>query len=102
MRRLTAEICVEAKSHAAEVILFETEEGKAGSSYHPDLVAGVREGDLVVGLFSVNFPFILRPHNDGSHQMINVASVSDHDWGHKFLDNRIDDIKYRGLFRDPD
>ena len=67
--------------------LFVTDIGQVGLSYHPDDVNGIRPGDIVVGLFGVNFPFILRPNEHDTYRMINVARVVDSEWGHEFLNN---------------
>jgi len=60
-------------------IIFVTSEGYAGMSYRPDTVNGIRPGDVLVGLFGVNIPFVLRRSESGKeYQMINVAWVVDH------------------------
>ena len=78
-------------SRAKERIVFVTDKGHVGLSYHEDLKTGIRSGDILVGLFGVNFPFILRRNEsevkDTTHLMINVASVANHQWGHEFLGN---------------
>ena len=61
--------------------LFTTDSRRLGQPYHPDQ-NGIREGDILVGLFGINFPFILHPLADGSYKMINIAHVVDHDWGY--------------------
>jgi hypothetical protein len=59
-------------------VLF-TSEGHICLSYHPDAVNGFRPGDILVGLFGANIPFILRPLPSGKDfQMINVAYVFNH------------------------
>jgi hypothetical protein len=69
---------------AHNMILFTTEEGRIGMSYHPDANQGILPGDVVVGLFSINFPFILRRTSKESeeYRMINVAYLSDHKFIH--------------------
>ncbi|KAH7086212.1 heterokaryon incompatibility protein-domain-containing protein [Paraphoma chrysanthemicola] len=67
--------------------LFVATDGCIGLSYHPDHVNDIRPGDIVVGLFAINFPFILRAVGDGTFRMINVAGPLNHRWGHKFLKN---------------
>lgn len=59
--------------------LFTTASSHCGKSYHPD-PGGVRAGDALVGLFGVDFPFLLRPIEDGKYGMINVAYLADHRW----------------------
>ncbi|KAH6622246.1 heterokaryon incompatibility protein-domain-containing protein [Boeremia exigua] len=67
-------------------VIFVTTGGTVGLSYHPD-PNGIRPGDELVGLFGVNFPFVLRRNTDGvTWQMINVAGFRGHEWGHNFLD----------------
>jgi hypothetical protein len=71
-----------------ERILFVTSEGHLGFSYHPDTTNGIRPGDVVVGLFSSNFPFILRKTQSGEYyQMINIAYVGGHVCSHPAIDN---------------
>ena len=41
-------------------IIFITDEGHVGCSYHPDAASGIRPGDIGAGPFSINIPFILR------------------------------------------
>jgi hypothetical protein len=88
IRREREIICSKVVSSAEKHIIFITENNKIGLTYHPDYVNGIRPGDLVVGLFGINFPFILRPTGDGHHQMINVARVHGIGWGHEFLGNQ--------------
>jgi hypothetical protein len=59
---------------------FLTDQGQLGRSYHPR-TDGILPGDLLVGLFGIDMPFLLRPQDDGKHRMINVAFVVDHVWG---------------------
>lgn len=75
-----------------ECHLFLMDNDGIGITYHPDFNNGVREGDEVVGLLGINFPFILRPVLDKisggpAYMMINVAHVADHQWEHEFLKN---------------
>lgn len=60
--------------------IFVTDTGKFGQSYYPEQDA-IRAGDVLVGLFGNNFPFILRPTSAEKYKMINVAYVIDHEWG---------------------
>jgi hypothetical protein len=69
--------------------LFVTDKAHFGVSYHPDDAQGIRIGDEVVGLFGINFPFILRRNADQTHRMVNVARISGHTWGHGFLGNNV-------------
>lgn len=94
VRKAVTEIRSQIMSSAANRILFVTENGQVGLSYHSDLVNGIRAGDLVAGLFGLNLPFILRANDDGSYQMINVTGISKHVWGHGFLHNRPEDFTY--------
>jgi hypothetical protein len=76
-------------------LVFLTDTGEVGVSYHEDLVDGIQTGDHLVGLFGVNFPFILsrnREDNSSSkehttHRIVNVARVASQTWGHEFLGN---------------
>jgi hypothetical protein len=75
-----------------EFVLFITEKNQVGVAYHCDLENGIRHGDVVVGLFGINCPFVLRPVPGGldgrpAHTMINIAHVANHKWGHEFLVN---------------
>ncbi|KAH7079908.1 heterokaryon incompatibility protein-domain-containing protein [Paraphoma chrysanthemicola] len=78
--------------------LFVTSDRQIGLSYHPDFTNGICVGDIIAGLFGVNFPFILRPLGDGTHRMINVVGLANHDWGHEFLGNGIGN--FDGIFND--
>ncbi|KAJ4299359.1 hypothetical protein N0V90_004604 [Kalmusia sp. IMI 367209] len=61
--------------------LFVTDTGRVGLSYHPDIKYGIRNGDIVTGLFGINFPFILRATpGETSLTMVNVAHVAAHEW----------------------
>ena len=71
--------------------VFITKENHVGMTYHPD-PDGVRKGDVLVGLFGLNLPFVLRPvpgtldeHGIPSYQMINIAHVAHHKFEHDFL-----------------
>ncbi|KAF2820717.1 hypothetical protein CC86DRAFT_397899 [Ophiobolus disseminans] len=95
-RKAIMELRFQITFSVANKVLFVTETGQVGLSYHSDLVNGIRAGDLVVGLFGLNFPFILRARADdnGTHQMINVTGISGHEWGHEFLHNTQKDFTY--------
>jgi len=55
--------------------LLVTEEGHVGVSFHPDLI-GIRAKDILVALFGLDVPFILRPvSGTPNYKMINVAYV---------------------------
>jgi hypothetical protein len=73
-------------------IVFVTDNNLVGMCEHEGASAGVRSGDVLVGLFGVNLPFNLRCNNDESstHSMIQNASVANHQWGHEFLGNTFD------------
>jgi hypothetical protein len=62
--------------------LFITDSGHIGQTYHPN-PDGVRQGDILVGLFGINFPFVIHPLDHQKFRMINVAHVVDHEWGCK-------------------
>lgn len=73
-----------------ECHIFFTDSDQVGITHHADLINGVRVGDEVVGLFGINFPFVLRcateNSDDGSvYTMVNLAHVADHQWEHEFL-----------------
>lgn len=59
---------------------FVTDSGQLGQSYMSER-NGIRAGDILVGLFGINFPFILRPLEDDKYKMLNVAYFVDHQWG---------------------
>ncbi|XPS95616.1 hypothetical protein M3J09_004901 [Ascochyta lentis] len=59
---------------------YTTSSGKLGKSYHPD-PDGIRAGDILVGLFGIDFPFLLRPLENKKYMMINVAYIVDHHCG---------------------
>ena len=82
-----------------ECHIFFTDRDQIGITYHPDLINGVRVGDEVVGLFGINFPFVLRRvtenlGNGSVHTMVNLAHVADHQWEHEFLDNAGPDAQW--------
>jgi hypothetical protein len=73
-----------------ECYVFVTDTDQVGIAYHPDVEGGIRVGDEVIGLFGINFPFVLRSvsgglDNDPAYTMINIAHIADHQWGHRFL-----------------
>lgn len=73
---------------AQNQIVFVTSEGHVGLSYHPNAIAGIRSGDIVVGLFGVNLPFILRRKESSSnYQMVNIAYVADYICAHSTLND---------------
>ncbi|KAL5387688.1 hypothetical protein DPSP01_003483 [Paraphaeosphaeria sporulosa] len=81
-------------------ILFVTEEGDVGALYHPEPLTAVQPGDVVVGLFGINFPFVLRPiveePGDGqTYAMVNIAHVANHEYGHDFVRNAESDAEWR-------
>ena len=45
---------------AANRIVFVTDKQQVGVTYHPDSLGGITSGDLIVGLFGINLPVILR------------------------------------------
>ncbi|KAH7129072.1 hypothetical protein EDB81DRAFT_950811 [Dactylonectria macrodidyma] len=61
--------------------VFVTDSGKAGMSP----CSGVRKGDKLAGLFSINFPMVLRRIGmpaSGQYIMVCVAHVGCHEWRH--------------------
>lgn len=67
--------------------IFVTDTGKVGTVYHPDYKNGIRPGDVVVGLFRQNLPFVLRQvGSTGECQMINAANLTRHRFGRVALD----------------
>lgn len=71
---------------AQNLILFVTREGHVGLSYHPDAINGIRPGDVVVGLFGINLPFILRRSvSSKDYNMVNIAFVAHHICSHPAL-----------------
>lgn len=87
--------------------MFVTEEGHLGTLYHPEPLTAVQPGDVVVGLFGMNYPFVLRPHVKGenseqTYSMVNIAYVVGHEYGHDFVKNpnpgtKWEDFKEFGL-----
>jgi hypothetical protein len=80
-------------------VVFVTAEGQVGRAYHPDFENGIRAGDIVVGLFGINYPFILRkvPAENGEetvYTMVNVAYITGHEWGHDFVKSAPDDEEW--------
>jgi hypothetical protein len=58
--------------------MFVTGEGRVGLAYHSDFINGIRAGGVVVSLFGINLPFVLRPDDSTSHyHMVNVAYLND-------------------------
>jgi hypothetical protein len=86
---LTNEQCnklVDVSHSARGQIIFVTSEGCVGMAYHPEKINGIRRGDVVVGLFGINLPFVLRHVPDsGSYEMINIAYVGEHQYSHPAL-----------------
>ena len=85
-----------------DTVAFVTEEGQVGRAYHPDFENGIRAGDVVVGLFGINYPFILRkvPAEDGEevvYTMVNVAYITGHEWGHDFIESAPDDAEWPNI-----
>lgn len=78
-------------------ILFVTTEGHVGVTHHPDCAHGVRPGDIVVGLFGISYPFILRSvsgshKNTPAYRMINGAYMAEHQWGHDFVQEAVKQV----------
>jgi hypothetical protein len=92
-KSLVAHFYAELERNLTKRTLYVTSNGLVGYTYHPDPVDGIRAGDVVVGLFGVNFPFILRPNENASYSMVNVTNVLGHIFGHEFLRNREDDVE---------
>lgn len=66
-------------STAHDLNLSVMSEGGIGMSYHPDALTGIVPGDVVVGLFGANPPFILGSKEGmGSCYTANVVFVEDH------------------------
>ena len=49
---------------------------------------------MLVGLFGINYPFLLKPKVDlatskfdDTYELISVAHVEDHRWGHDFVES---------------
>lgn len=84
-------------------ILFVTNTGRVGLTYHSDIEHGIRQGDIIAGLFGINFPFVLRSVPGASKfNMLNVAHIAAHEWGPDASntatqDSDWDPLKPRGL-----
>jgi hypothetical protein len=73
--------------HIFDSIAFITNKGRAGLAYHPDMLNGVRPGDVVVGLFGVNQPFVLRRVGQmNQYKMVNIAYIGKHTLYHPKLE----------------
>ena len=57
--------------------MFVTGTGHVGVS-----MGELKDGDLLVGLFGIMYPFILRKGEADTYTMVNVAHVADHELGH--------------------
>lgn len=73
-----------------ECHVFFTDNDLVGIAYHPDSTNGIRVGDKVVGLFGINFPFLLRTsserqYDSPAYTMVNITHIADHEWQHDFL-----------------
>lgn len=71
-------LCQAAASSPAR-ILFVTDNGHVGVTE-----GSVKAGDLLAGLFGINFPVILRGI-DGTFKMVNIAHIAHHDLGHEHI-----------------
>ncbi|KAL1606240.1 hypothetical protein SLS60_003642 [Paraconiothyrium brasiliense] len=67
--------------------IFVTDYGRLGRIYYHDPNDSVKIGDIVVGLFGVNLPFVLRPNENGTYRILNLAFILDHECKHDFLHN---------------
>ncbi|KAH6644714.1 heterokaryon incompatibility protein-domain-containing protein [Boeremia exigua] len=81
-------------------VVFVTAEKHVGMAYHPEFGDGIRPGDIVVGLFGINYPVILRAVEQGHggrplYNMINTAHVAHHKWGHDFVENAPPKARWR-------
>jgi hypothetical protein len=62
-------------------IMFVTDNSRVGFAYHPDLINGIRPGDVVVGLFGYKLPLLLRKAETCSnYQIVNFAYVNETSW----------------------
>lgn len=95
------EIVRQVKDNISNRISFLTTDNVLGITHHPDLDNGIRPGDVIVGLFGINFPFILRPVDDSSYSMINVTGLATHSWGHSFFNNS-EEYSNRDMFSPPE
>lgn len=76
---------IQAASDSPARFLFLTETGQIGVTG-----SSVKKGDLLAGLFGINFPVLLRWNDQKeSYGMVNVAHVASHEWGHKAVPNNI-------------
>ncbi|OSS48751.1 hypothetical protein B5807_06858 [Epicoccum nigrum] len=87
-----------------ECHIFFTDNDQIGITYHPDLINGLRVGDEVVGLFGINFPFVLRCvagelDDETVCKMVNLAHVAGHQWEHEFLRNAGSDAQWSDFER---
>jgi hypothetical protein len=62
-------------------MLFLTDTGHVGRC-----PGGVEEGDILAGLFGIDYPFILRSAGNEQHTMVNIAHVMDHEVGPPWRD----------------
>lgn len=60
--------------------LFTTDKNYKERSYHP-ATDGIQPDDILVALFAIEFPFILRPLQDGTYSIVNAAYICNHLWG---------------------
>jgi hypothetical protein len=82
------------------VTLFVTHEEHVGTVYYPEPLIAVRPGDVLVGLFGRNCPFILRllANEAGGEQwdtMVNLAYVVSHKYEHPFVEKAGPKAKWR-------
>jgi len=83
-------------------VFFITSEGHTGVAYHPDAVSGIRPGDVLVGLFGVNIPLLLRRSESGKdYHMINVAHVAKHACCHAPLMDAPEETTEDDVWNDP-
>lgn len=76
-----------------ERTMFVTENQLIGVRYAgPD---SIRPGNVLVELFDINLPFLLRPVDEGEYRIINVAYFSRHRWGHSFVETEISKLQKR-------
>lgn len=76
------QLLVERSGAVRDNNMFVTDNDRVGGAYHLDTVNGIRPGDVVVGLFAANLPFVLRKLEPSSHyQMVNIAYINDHSQG---------------------
>jgi hypothetical protein len=62
-------------------MLFLTDTGHVGRC-----PGGVKEGDILAGLFGIDLPFILRSAGNEQYTMVNIAHVMDHEVGPPWRD----------------